>query len=170
MPLLYHSLGKTGFTMLVAFLLIVSITVDVLRRKKLLGEKIEEINRVFGSRWEGHIYFLLGTLIVTLLTEEGVLVAAILMLTLGDGAAALIGTKFGRHKIKKNKSVEGSLACFLACIATSMFISNFYGVDLEALLAGALVATATETFSTRLDDNLTIPIATGLTIQLIQNI
>lgn len=166
-PILYHILGKTYFILLISVLFLSSIAIELLRRKKSLSKKIDEINRVFGSRWGGHTHFLLGTLVVALLTPEGVLVAAILMLTLGDSAAALIGAKFGRHKIKKGKTIEGSLACFLVCVTTSIFISRFYNVSIEALLAGSLVATITESFSTHLDDNLTIPIATGFTIQLI---
>lgn len=91
-------------------------------------------------------------------------VMAILILALGDGAAGLVGERFGRHRYRVAggaKSLEGS-ATFLAVVAAIVTTTLIISVDdapLHALLVGlvvGLVAAGIEAISTHGLDNITV--------------
>lgn len=92
----------------------------------------------------------------------------ILVMTWGDGLAALIGQRFGKHKYKlfgKQKSWEGSLVMTIASYIVSSLIlfgvkGNIWQTWVISLVV-ALVATALETFSLVGIDNLTVPIGSA---------
>ncbi|MBW4589922.1 SEC59/DGK1/VTE5 family protein [Aetokthonos hydrillicola Thurmond2011] len=92
----------------------------------------------------------------------------ILVMAWGDGLAALIGQRFGKHKYKlfgKQKSWEGSLAMAITSYIVSLFIllsvqGNTWQTWVISLIV-ALVATALETFSFLGVDNLTVPLGSA---------
>ncbi|MDH5677748.1 MAG: hypothetical protein OEZ28_03945, partial [Nitrospinota bacterium] len=57
-----------------------------------------------------------------------------------------------------DKSLEGSVAMFVVCLWTGIYITK----SVEIALVGALVAALTELYSFGLDDNLAVPIFSGL--------
>ena len=92
---------------------------------------------------------------------------AVLVLGVGDPAAALIGRRWGRTKLVNGRSLEGTLTfvatgALVAGAATALLYTEFGVGQVFALAAVAAVAGAlAELFSSRVDDNLTIPIAAG---------
>ena len=82
---------------------------------------------------------------------------------LGDFAAALVGRRFGRHRFGGNRSWEGSLA-FLVAATIPVFLIP--GLPVGIGIAAALLATFVEAFSRVIDDNLSVPILTGLFVHL----
>lgn len=92
----------------------------------------------------------------------------ILVMTWGDGLAALIGRRFGRHTYKlwdMQKSWEGSGTMALVSYAVSLSIllgtvGNVWQIWLISL-AVSLVATGLEAFSKFGIDNLTVPIGSA---------
>lgn len=96
--------------------------------------------------------------------EPIVQTAAVVILGVGDPIAALVGRRFGRHKLINGRSVEGSGAFLLAStIATVGVLLSFHELSLLAALtialAGAVPATFAELVSKRVDDNFTIPLS-----------
>jgi dolichol kinase len=99
----------------------------------------------------------------------------------GDGAAALVGQSIGRIKIGA-KTLEGSLGCFVMCIALFVFVfphiprllEPWKGViPLGMALLSSFVITIMELFpisfkkNTVINDNLTVPLITGIIIVLL---
>lgn len=92
----------------------------------------------------------------------------ILVMTWGDGFAALIGQRFGQHKYKvfgSQKSWEGSLTMVLVSCLVSFLVllsvqGNIWQTWLVALIV-AVVATALEAFSFLGIDNLTVPLGSA---------
>ena len=75
-------------------------------------------------------------------------------IAISDSAAALIGMRFGRHKIRPlSKSWEGSLAFFLTCLMAALF---YFSLP-QALLVSLLLA-AVEIMSVKGLDNLFLPV------------
>jgi phytol kinase len=93
---------------------------------------------------------------------------AILALTFGDGVASLVGKTFGLIKpaVMHGKSIEGSLACFIAVLCSTYFLGYFYQFPAPFLLACtvAAAATATEALPLKSFDNIAIPLVSGLTV------
>jgi phytol kinase len=92
----------------------------------------------------------------------------ILVMTWGDGLAALVGQNFGRHPYKlfgNQKSWEGSLAMATASLVVGLLVLGLTAgftpaVGLTAVVV-AIVATLLETLSFYGLDNLTVPLGSA---------
>ena len=88
----------------------------------------------------------------------------------GDALAALIGTKFGKRKIYKKKSLEGTFAMFITSVivvSILLFIVNiipWYGVIVTTILV-SIGVTAVELFTPNGLDTVTCPL-TSLIIMI----
>ena len=110
----------------------------------------------------GGTYEILGFLLCILAFERPVAVAACEFLVLGDAAAALVGKAIGRYRVF-DKTLEGSVACFVVCALVGWALSTYApGLPLRVALAGALAASVFELLPIPLDDNLKIPLSSGL--------
>jgi len=92
----------------------------------------------------------------------------ILVMTWGDGLAALIGQRFGKHPYKiggMQKSWEGSLAMALVSyLVSSLILLGVQGNVWQTWVvpvAVALVATGLEAFSKWGIDNITVPLGSA---------
>jgi len=109
-------------------------------------------------------YFALGILFTLLIFPVPVSGAAIAIFCLGDSTASLFGKYLGRTSLpfNKDKSLEGSAAgFFFAFLAGSVFIPPLFA------LAGAAVAMFVEYLPLPINDNLLVPLFTGLTLTLL---
>ncbi|WP_437751467.1 diacylglycerol/polyprenol kinase family protein [Sorangium sp. So ce1389] len=97
---------------------------------------------------------------------------AVVVLAVADPAAALIGRRFGRTRLLDNRSLEGTLAFFVAGALSSLVVMWAFGppASLSSRLFLAAVAglagAVTELFSSRLDDNFTIPVAVAAAVTI----
>ncbi len=110
----------------------------------------------------GASYILLTASVSIALFSKPVAIAAISFIIVGDAAAALIGRKFGRTKIG-NKTLEGSLGCLAATFLVAVFTP---GISLQVALLGALVATLVEAWPMGVDDNVSVPLLSGLAMTM----
>jgi HAD superfamily phosphoserine phosphatase-like hydrolase len=113
------------------------------------------------------LYFAVGILLTLVLFPAPVNGAAIAMFTLGDSTASLFGGLISKKPLpfNKGKTVEGSLAgFFFAFLAGAFFVSP------GLALIGAAVAMAIESLPLPVNDNILIPIFTGLALTLILHI
>ncbi len=123
-----------------------------------------ENHRVNSGTWFVSALFLLA---LTGRPELGAMGVAVL--GFADPAAALVGRRFGKHKLVNGRTFEGSAAFFLvgtlavAAVLTVLHPGLVLGWRLAMVAAGAaLTGTLAELFSFRVDDNLSIPLATAL--------
>ncbi|PHH70940.1 hypothetical protein CDD83_5313 [Cordyceps sp. RAO-2017] len=87
---------------------------------RLLGALMRESEY---SGWNGVIFYLLGAWIVLYFLPKDVGVVSVLLLSWCDTAASTFGRLWGRYtpRIRRGKSLAGSLAAFLVGMATSCF-------------------------------------------------
>jgi len=110
------------------------------------------------------VFFGVGIMLALLVFPASISNAAIAIFTLGDSLATLLGRKFGKHVFpyNKGKKVEGTLFGFLfACIGSSLFVNP------SKALAGAAAGMLMETLPTPLNDNVTIPLISGMTMLIV---
>jgi diacylglycerol kinase (CTP) len=76
--------------------------------------------------WNGVIFYLLGAWIVLFFLPKDLGVMSVLLLSWCDCAASTFGRLWGRYtpRLRRGKSLAGSLAAFVVGVATSYF---FYG-------------------------------------------
>jgi HAD superfamily phosphoserine phosphatase-like hydrolase len=110
------------------------------------------------------LYFAIGILITLLLFPAPVNGAAIAIFALGDSTASIFGGLISKKPLpfNKGKTVAGSLVgFFFAFLAASYFISP------ALALVGAVVAMTIESLPLPINDNILIPLGTGLALMLI---
>jgi HAD superfamily phosphoserine phosphatase-like hydrolase len=110
------------------------------------------------------LYFAIGILITLLLFPAPVNGAAIAIFALGDSTASLFGGLISEKPLpfNKGKTLEGSIAgFFFAFLAGSFFVSP------ALALVGAAVAMAIESLPLPVNDNILMPLFTGLALMLI---
>ncbi len=132
---------------------------------------LPSINSV-GRKSLGTLFYAISIGVLTWLFWEDYpqyTVIGILVMTWGDGLAAVIGQRFGKHPYRIlgiNKSWEGSAAMAIATfVVTFGILALTIGSYAQAFICGllvALVATTLEAFSKFGLDNLTVPIASSL--------
>jgi dolichol kinase len=110
--------------------------------------------------------FAIAVLLTILTVPKLAALIAIYTLAVGDPLAAIVGIRFGRHRITHNRSLEGSFAFFAATVTIAVLVFRWGsgGTPLSIALASAsigAVATICELLPLRIDDNLTIPIVVG---------
>ena len=105
--------------------------------------------------------FIIGSWLTILFFDRMIAIAAILFLSVGDVVSEIVGTKYGRIKIS-HRTLEGSLAFIVSCLA---FGIPLFGVKIG--LTGVIAAAIAELISLKIDDNISIPILSGLAMTLI---
>jgi dolichol kinase len=110
--------------------------------------------------------FAIAVLLTILAVPKLAALVAIYTLAVADPLAAVVGIRFGRRRIARNRSLEGSLAFFAATVAIAVLVLR-WGTDASPLTIAetattiAVAAAACELLPLRIDDNLTIPIFVG---------
>ncbi len=119
-------------------------------------------------------YLALASLTVLLLFGIPAATLALAYTALGDPAAGIVGTKYGRLRVRLlgqrlgGKSLEGTLA-FLAvstAVGTGLWAAGVYGTLWPALV-GAAVAALVEFLPVPLEDNVTVPLASAAIMWLL---
>ena len=119
------------------------------------------------SRLLGATYMLVGCLVSVTLFPREIAVLAISYLAVGDALATVVGERIGKHRLFK-KNLEGVLACLFGCVAIGLgWYFSGLNASLVLVLAGAIVAAAAESLPLPIDDNLTIPVLSGLVMAAI---
>ncbi len=118
----------------------------------------------------GATYVLVASLISIWLFPKPVAIAVLLILTVSDTAASLIGQRYGRTRFL-GKSPAGSFAFFVTAVAILwVALPGSRGIAFTA----AIVVTLAEALPVlklgrfELNDNLTIPLLTGAVIHFLQ--
>lgn len=120
-------------------------------------------------------FYALGVSLSLFFFEEKLAILAILFLIFSDPISSVIGILYGQEKILPNKSLQGSLAGFLACYFLCMVYSLHHLVSpglfyvLVFSILGGIVGMVSELASAsgRVDDNLSIPVLSSLGLTFI---
>lgn len=181
--LMYHFfLNQLGAALIMAILAGTFTTLEILRRRSgMFNEKLmrfgffakiarpHEHVRINSSTW-----FAWGVLIAVLFGSQRAVEAACLVCAFGDPAGSIIGKRFGKTMLTRDRSVAGTTAFFvvsaLAVFLFQVFAYPQLGLENALLFAigAALVGAAVELLSTRLDDNFTIPVSVAIAMTLAQ--
>ena len=159
-----ESYGEKLALLSLVLLLVWFIEIDYVRVE--MKKKIPIISRFFRRKEKdkhgGQVFFLIGSIICLAVFDFRIALAALLMTTFGDMAAALIGKRFGRTWITKTRALEGIVAELAVDLVIGYLVLNNWII----MLVMALTATVAETAISKLDDNLIIPLFSGFNGQI----
>jgi diacylglycerol kinase (CTP) len=110
--------------------------------------------------------FAIAVLLTILAVPKLAALVGIYALAIADPLAAVVGIRFGRRPIARNRTLEGSLAFFAASVAIAVLVLHWGSAASASTIAVAavaigIVAAGCELLPLRIDDNLTIPIVVG---------
>ncbi|MEM3626917.1 MAG: phosphatidate cytidylyltransferase [Candidatus Bathyarchaeia archaeon] len=147
---------------------------------KSLSQKMKGLASISeGGHGLGLVFYAIAYTLLALFfaSKPEVIAAGILPMAYGDAAASLIGERFGKRKYKviANKSLEGSVAMFIAGFSSFtlclIFFSLLYSFQIFnkifVAIGVATVTTVVEAFSPMGFDNLTVPAAGALAYLLL---
>lgn len=171
LPIIYFFASKFTICTILIMGFCFTIYIDVHRN---FDNKIKDVTtKVFGEilrpqeesgnfNLTGSTYMALGFLITALLFEKGLAITSWLVLIISDTMAAVIGTRFGK-RLPNGKSYIGSFTfCFSAIIISivTYFVIS-YNTNFFLIIFSSAVSTLVEFFSksTKIDDNLSIPLS-----------
>jgi dolichol kinase len=103
-------------------------------------------------------YYAGSILVCVLVFQPKIAMSSIVCLAAGDPAAGIFGKLIGKHRIG-GKSIEGALVNFTLCMGLIRFIIPSTGLAVIGAFAGALVELLPIPW---LDDNISVPIVSGL--------
>lgn len=178
-PIIYYFIPRSDAILILSILTAAALILDLARylspavgkvfykifgfllRKHELDQKKKNLN--------GATYVFISALICVILFPKVLFITAFSILIISDSMAALIGRKFGRHRLFA-KSFEGTLAFFVSASIVVLFTPKVQNMPAEYLIGfiaaavGAIVENISFGFA---DDNLAIPISIGFTMWLL---
>jgi dolichol kinase len=121
------------------------------------------------KRITGATYVLVSFALCILLFPPLIAFWAMAFLSIGDTFAAIIGISFGKIKFpRSSRTLEGSLACLITTFAFAKLTipASADRNYLLIIILGSITATIAEVLNIRFDDNITIPIFSGIVMTL----
>jgi dolichol kinase len=147
-----------------------TVVTDLLRLtdRRLRGFFLRFFRSLIRSHEEEHLlgstYFMIAALLSVLAFGDTIAIAALTFLIIGDTMAAIVGKKYGKP-LYWGKSLLGSLACFVSCLIIGAALLDNQWV----IIAGALAAAVAEALPVPMDDNMRVPIVSGLVMQYVSH-
>lgn len=168
MVVVHHFFSLQTCWMILLFGGVPLILLDIFRRR---FESLQKFSlKIFGGimrRREvrgitGTTYLLLGTAVILAIFPHNIVSLSLLFLAVGDPLASFVGVKYGSLKIVGKKTLEGSLAAYVACCLVAYFFYSWKELMVEhiyivSLLSG-FVGAVSELAPLKIDDNFVQPV------------
>jgi dolichol kinase len=120
--------------------------------------KNEQNGKLTGATW-----MLISSLIITVFFPIYIVVPALIYLSVGDSFAAIIGKAYPYGKLGK-KSITGTISGFIFSSIFALLVNVTLPVHI--IIFGSIIAMIVEASPIKLNDNLTIPIISALSMKL----
>ncbi|MBU2099984.1 hypothetical protein KKB11_02005 [Candidatus Micrarchaeota archaeon] len=159
--------GTTNFLIANSLILVLGYLLSLQIKKGLKLPLIKNFLDYAGRSIEkqipgkGALTFFVGTLItgIVFYNNQLIFIGAIIPLVFGDSTSTIIGKAIGKIEISGGKTLEGSTA---GVLISFLFLSVLF--PLSTAFIAALAGMAMEYLP--IEDNYTIPIATGIALML----
>lgn len=129
---------------------------------KLLKKIAKLFKKRHAKEGEGALFFFLGTFFTLSFFTKDISLISILVLTISDPLATVLGVNFGKKSIFEDKTLIGTISFFLS----SLLILSFYRPLPVSILTAGLSAFFELFGNEILDDNLIIPLVVGASLSL----
>lgn len=162
-------IAQVGFVILT----LIFVAIDILRKKNSqmnaffihIFKPIMRQHEI--NNYAGTTFLFLGVMLLVLFFNPMVVSLSLLFLAFADPFASYFGIRFGKDKIYGEKTIQGFMAAYLICTMLTIGYLIFQGFNLDrvllvGVLAGLLGALAELIPVAKLDDNLTIPVVSGI--------
>jgi len=173
MPLAYRYLfhyNKSLMFWILLLLTIIALVIEMMRLerptfKRIFLKLFNLILRRHEHRdFTGATYMMVAGVLCVAFLEPQIAFCALSFLSIGDTFAAIIGMSMGKRKLPNSKkSLEGALACFVSTFAWALA----FGTNPWISFVGAVATTFAELSALPVDDNIKIPIVSGIAMAIV---
>lgn len=134
-----------------------------------LLEMMERDSEKKGFRAKGLLFYLLGCILVVVFFDKDIALASIIILALGDSISRLVGPYgYLKHPFNNIKFIEGIIIGGLVAAAGAMFfVTPLYAI-LASVFAMFIESLDIEINDFKIDDNLIIPVISGVVMLLLR--
>lgn len=159
---------------------IIGFIVDFVRNKSPFVNNL--VLRVMGSLMRrsekegvsGLPFYALGISLALFFFSRDIAIVSSMFLVFSDPLSSFFGVLYGKDKILPNKSLQGAVAGFFTCYLITLFYAmntTTLGTHLLffAIVSGVIGAASELVSAFNIDDNLTIPVLSGLGMTLLNN-
>jgi dolichol kinase len=154
------ALGRTILLFIMGGIGVILIGTDIFRM--LTRYQLQQLfKKKEIKRFSSMTSFVVAVFIIFLVFRGIIPFLGLAYITIGDMFSKIIGIKFGKHRLLRDRTLEGSLGFLAGSFMAGWVIHTLLPVPLYATLAGPVFATAVELFSMDLDDNFTVGIVTS---------
>ncbi|AKI97263.1 glycerol-3-phosphate acyltransferase [Kosmotoga pacifica] len=170
-PALSFFMPQENLILLIGIVLAFFASLDILRLffvkvQRMLYEFFPRLYKLSeGEKISSITGFLLGVFIVFLLFDQKIAVIAVAFSIFGDMSAKISGELFGRKKIF-NKTLEGTFAFFISAFVISYVFFLYSFMPFWQSVIGAVIASVVELLPLHIDDNVSVPLLSGLVMHL----
>ncbi len=159
---------------------IVGFATDYLRKKyrplnslilKIMGPLMRRSER---EGTTGLPFYALGCSLALYFYDRDIAILAIMFLVFSDPISSFFGVLYGKDKLLPNKSLQGAVAgfftCYLICLFYTMNTATIGTHILTFSIISGIIGSTSELISAfNVDDNLTIPVLSGLGMTLLNH-
>lgn len=112
-------------------------------------------------------FYALGVSLALFFYSRNVAILSVMFLVFSDPLSSFFGVLYGKDKIMPNKSLQGAVAGFFTCYLITLFYTMNHAtlgnhILVFAVVAGLIGALSELVSAFNVDDNLTIPVLSGL--------
>ncbi|MFO7889838.1 MAG: hypothetical protein R6V04_05815 [bacterium] len=115
----------------------------------------------------GATFIFLGLFLSILLFDKNIAQTVMMFIIISDAFSAIMGQIWGNHKIYGDKTLEGSLAY---CVSSLVIVCLIIDINILIGVSGIIASLAAEIFITRIDDNVTVAVIGGGTMQVLSTL
>ena len=167
-PWLLWMIGKKMFLSFMAPILCFFILLDYIKHsfpkiRDLYYYFFNDVTRenehdtVTGATW-----VFIGIISTVVLFNQQIAIISLMVLSISDSMASLIGIKYGKTKLLK-KTLEGSFAFYLS---TFLILSIFTKISVTYAIISSMIITVAELIDINVNDNIRIPLTTAILLYL----
>ena len=115
----------------------------------------------------GFPFYALGVSLALFFYSRNIAILSVMFLVFSDPLSSFFGVLYGKDKIMPNKSLQGAVAGFFTCYLITLFYTMNHAtlgnhILVFAVVAGLIGALSELVSAFNVDDNLTIPVLSGL--------
>jgi dolichol kinase len=112
-------------------------------------------------------FYALGVSLSLFFYRKEIAILSIMFLVFSDPLSSFFGVLYGKDKIMPNKSLQGAVAGFFVCYLITLFYTMNHvtignHILIFAVVAGVIGSLSELISAFNIDDNLTIPVVSGL--------
>lgn len=172
-PLAYFYLDRSFMLWVIGVIAAIPLTADLLR---LLVPRInffffKKATAIFKKREKRYFssitFFLWSIFILILLFPKPIAILAASFLIFGDLFSKFFGMEYGQIKIFQHKTIEGSIAYLTICLVLGYILWPYLSLSPLIIVSGAIFATLAELFSKGINDNLSVALASGISMLIL---